>query len=269
MFAMKERLMYADNNDKDAEIERLKIELMICSQTSNAVERDLRIRLSVADREIAQLRDRLHDSESAIRQMRSNFDSIEAERVSRRIEKRACMDSFGRLGTLSFSGNTSAEELHHGHEGESDIGDLEEEERALARGSEAAGDAMGSSDCESESKESLLLQNPNGLNVSTFIPVAKKRKLSYKSSSDGTIAETKEEHWETMFSLLLQFDAEHKHCNVPQRYKFILSNGSTPCLGRWLQFQRVLQRKNRMRADRLARMQALVDSGKLFWDFNL
>lgn len=265
MFAMKERLMYTDTADKDAEIERMKIELMICTQTSNAVERDLRLRLSLADREIAQLRDRLHDSESAIRQMRSNFDSIEAERVSRSVDKRTCMDTFSRLPhALDFSGNSSS-----GHEGESEMGDLEEEERALARGSEAAGDAMGSSDCESDSKDSVRLQGQNGLNESTFIPVAKKRKLSYKSSSDGAIAETKEEHWETMFSLLLLFDAEHKHCNVPQRYKFILSNGSTPCLGRWLQFQRVLQRKSRMRADRLARMQALVDSGKLFWDFNL
>ena len=267
MFAMEERGVYADSGETELEVDRLKMELMLCTETAAAVERDLRIRLNQSEREVIQLRERLHDSESAIHKMRANHESAEAERLAKKKARRSAADSFNRMSQpLGYSNPLS---VGHDLDGELDCGNQEEKERALAIGTEAAGDSLCSSDSDNDNEDSLLLQNPLGLNASTFIPVAKKRKISSKLSSDGSLVETKEEHWESMFTLLLRFDAEHKHCNVPQRYKYNLIDGSTPCLGRWLQFQRVLHRKSRMRADRLARMQALADDGKLFWDFNL
>ena len=259
---------FTEMDEKESEIELLKVALRKNSETSAAIERDLRLRLCQAEKKISELKDRLR-SEAAINQIHSNYEAAESERLYRKRDRKTCGDTYCLLSEpLCYSGDTSSAEHASMHGDESDVEDRDRN-RAISKISEAARDVRGSSDSEGEIKDSLLLQNPRNLNASTFIPVAKKRKFNVKLHIEGALVETKEEHWETMFSLLLQFDAEHRHCNVPQRHKFILSNGSAPCLGRWLQFQRVLQRKNRMRADRLSRMQALVDAGKLFWDFNL
>lgn len=263
--------IYADAGERMPEIERLEMELMLFRETAASVERDLRLRLSSSEREISQLRDRLSESESAIHQIRSNHDAIEAERLLRKRSRRCAAAAFRTLPLgCSHSLSSSGGQINL-LGSDSEVRDLDEG-RAPADDSMPTGDSINSSDSDNE--ESLLLQNLDELNASTlggvtYIPIAKKRKMSVKLANDGIVSQTKEEHWESMFALLLRFDSEHKHCNVPQRYKFHLLDGNTPCLGRWLQFQRVLQRRNKMRSDRLLRMQALVDDGKLFWDFNI
>ena len=263
--------IYTDTGERMPEIERLEMELILFRETAAAVERDLRLRLSSSEREISQLRERLSESESAIHQIRSNHQALESERLSRKRSRRCATAAFRTLplgcshSLLSTGGQINL------LESDLEVRDLNVE-RAPADGLIPLGDSTNSSDSDTE--ESLLLQNLDELNASTlggvtYIPIAKKRKMTVKLANDGALSQTKDEHWESMFALLLQFDSEHKHCNVPQRYKFHLLDGNKPCLGRWLQFQRVLQRRNKMRSDRLLRMQALVDSGKLFWDFNI
>lgn len=266
--------IYTDAGETALEIERLEMELMQCKETAAAVEGDLRLRLSLSEMVVSQLRDRLNESESTIHQMHSEQEAIQADRLLSKRSKICTAGSF-RL-TMGCSDSSSSSSSSGGQidqlQSESE-GDLDEG-RAFARVSERRGHLMSLSDSDNDNEESLLLQNLDGLNASTlggvtYIPIAKKRKMTVKLANDGLLSETKEEHWESMFALLLRFDSEHKHCNVPQRYKFHLLDGTTPCLGRWLQFQRVLQRKNKMRSDRLFRMQVLVDDGKLFWDFNI
>ena len=242
------------------EIERLKKDLQTRSESFAEIERELRLRLVLANREISHLRNSLHDSESTVQHMRSKMGVIDND-GSLRIDDRSYSTSFN---SGSYRNTSTTSEQYSTHNGSETSNQEEEEQILFAKDSETAGE-----NGDDEDRKSLLLQNPAGLNASNFIPVAKKRKLGVRISVEGNVPETKEECWERMFSLLLRFDAEHSHCNVPQRYKSTQSDGTNICLGRWLQFQRVLQRRNRMQADRLMRMQALVDQGKLLWDFTL
>jgi hypothetical protein len=73
--------------------------------------------------------------------------------------------------------------------------------------------------------------------------------------------------WEVMYSLLLKYQQENGHCNVPFSYKAPgLNDSSRPCnLGAWLNTQRQLKMKNELRDDRAARLQQLVDAGAMNW----
>ena len=59
---------------------------------------------------------------------------------------------------------------------------------------------------------------------------------------------------------------EFGHSNVPDLYRAELDNGSSVLLNRWLSRQKKLQMMATLRPDREARIQELVDSGKVQWD---
>ena len=48
-----------------------------------------------------------------------------------------------------------------------------------------------------------------------------------------------EDRWNEMFEQLVQFNVEHKHCNVPQRFK------DNPQLGTWVETQRAVYNKKK------------------------
>lgn len=81
--------------------------------------------------------------------------------------------------------------------------------------------------------------------------------------------------WETMFGLLLDYGEEHGDCNVPERLKVAKGSPSGELdnqgedgsnLGKWLQRQRHGMKMQSLRADRMVRMQQLVNSGLLVVD---
>ena len=285
MFTVDDEIVVPEMVEKDREIGLLKMNFILHSDAAAAVERELRIRLAASENEIAHLHDRLQESEAALQQMRNDFHNIETQLLLRRESKAGAGEHIDRSSQAAdyshaLSLSSSSGQVNHLQCGRevTKTNNLNEGNAVRRRNSDAHGDALDSSDSDSkngnesenEKEVSLLIQNPKGLNASTFIPIAKKRRMNMKLSNDGVMAGTKKQHWESMFTLLLRFNAEHKHCNVPQRYKFNDSlDGTITCLGRWLQFQRISQKKNRMPPDRLARMQHLVDEGKLFWDFNM
>lgn len=70
-----------------------------------------------------------------------------------------------------------------------------------------------------------------------------------------------DDSWATKFNALLEYEKVHGHCNVP----FYYEDSSMMKLGKWLDKQRQLFKIGSLAPDRLARLQALVDSGKLKW----
>lgn len=82
--------------------------------------------------------------------------------------------------------------------------------------------------------------------------------------------------WKIMYEALLEFGREHGHYNVPRRYVCNLPEGTRSLdethasidkapLGCWLTTQRADRLNNKLKEDRLAMLQALVDQGKLDW----
>ena len=72
--------------------------------------------------------------------------------------------------------------------------------------------------------------------------------------------------WEFMFALLLKWldDPENgkgEHCNVPQRRAY---KGKR--LGFWLHDQRQKKKQSILNRERLAKLQGLVDAGRLSWE---
>lgn len=80
--------------------------------------------------------------------------------------------------------------------------------------------------------------------------------------------------WGIMYSALIKFCEERGHCNVPRRYECQFPPGTVSSdgkpllsaqLGSWLTTQRILKQQNKLRPDRMALLQPLVDEGKLFY----
>lgn len=80
-----------------------------------------------------------------------------------------------------------------------------------------------------------------------------------KSSSDDS-------RWERVFAFLVQYGEEHGNCNVPERYNLVLETGEHIKLGRWLDRQRGHMKRNKMRSDRLKKMEDLMNRGLLIRD---
>lgn len=91
--------------------------------------------------------------------------------------------------------------------------------------------------------------------------------------------------WDMKFEALEKFAIANGHCNIKtgkHMYSYllyvcyiyliqceircILSDGTEANIGTWLNTQRGLKRKDQLRDDKLARMQALVDKGYLSWN---
>ena len=69
------------------------------------------------------------------------------------------------------------------------------------------------------------------------------------------------------YEALINYSLSHGHCNVPHAYSVDLPNGTPDWkLGVWLSTQRHLQKRtNKLRPDRAAKLQDLVDKNLLKW----
>ena len=81
--------------------------------------------------------------------------------------------------------------------------------------------------------------------------------------STGSVSQ---DDWNVKFRGLCDYIQEFGHSNVPDLYRAELDNGSSVLLNRWLSRQKKLQTMATLRPDREARVQELVDSGKVQWD---
>ena len=72
--------------------------------------------------------------------------------------------------------------------------------------------------------------------------------------------------WDMKFKALCTYIQEYGHSNVPDLYRAELDNGSSVLMNRWLARQKKLQMQGSLRADREAKVQDLVDEGKVAWD---
>ena len=86
--------------------------------------------------------------------------------------------------------------------------------------------------------------------------------LSWDSSHSST---TDDEKWERMLCALRSYAEEFGNCNISSCQEYPLQDGTIVKLGAWLSQQRHHKKKNKLRADREAKLQALVDEGKLQW----
>ena len=80
-----------------------------------------------------------------------------------------------------------------------------------------------------------------------------------------------DEKWNQYYSLMIQYgDTHNGDCNVPQKYSVKMSDGTSVRLGIWLRCQREHKKRNdpRMTKERVSKLQALVDDGRLLWDFD-
>ena len=71
--------------------------------------------------------------------------------------------------------------------------------------------------------------------------------------------------WLHMLDILLRYCEENGDCQVPSNYDFCLGDGTVIKLGAWLSQQRHLKKKGKIPAEREAKLQELVDMGKLRW----
>lgn len=92
----------------------------------------------------------------------------------------------------------------------------------------------------------------------------KKRKIT-KREEDKSTDNSDSSRWGIMFKALLDFGKEKSHYNAPINCESVQPDGSVLMLGTWLSTQRQLMRKNKLRPDRQAKLQTLVDEGKLQW----
>ena len=72
--------------------------------------------------------------------------------------------------------------------------------------------------------------------------------------------------WNHMYELICQYGEREGNCNVPERYNVISDTGEVFKLGRWLDRQRGHIKRNKVRIDRLEKLQVLVDRGLLIHD---
>jgi len=79
------------------------------------------------------------------------------------------------------------------------------------------------------------------------------------------------ERWELMYTALVRYGEENSHCNVPHHIGFTLDEGgdngptSLVRLGFWLGTQRKYKKAGKLKPEYEARLQELVNEGKLKW----
>jgi len=74
-----------------------------------------------------------------------------------------------------------------------------------------------------------------------------------------------DEKWDIMLDALNRYASQYGHCNLSAGQEYTIDDGSSVKLGAWLSQQRHHKKKGKLRADREAKLQLLVDEGKLFW----
>lgn len=80
---------------------------------------------------------------------------------------------------------------------------------------------------------------------------------------ETTVIRSKEQRWNLAYDALVQYGHEYGHCNVPRAYECVLKDGYVLKLGLWLHSQRDFFRNNRLKQDRLDRLNRLVERGML------
>jgi len=74
-----------------------------------------------------------------------------------------------------------------------------------------------------------------------------------------------DDKWDGMLEALIRYSEKFGHCNLSSGLEFDIYDGTTVKLGAWLSQQRHHHKKGKLRADREAKLQVLVDKGKLNW----
>jgi len=76
---------------------------------------------------------------------------------------------------------------------------------------------------------------------------------------------SEDDKWNKMLEILVRYCQQYGHCNVSSAHETVSATGNTIKLGAWLSQQRHHHKKGKLRADREAKLQVLVDDGKLNW----
>ena len=113
---------------------------------------------------------------------------------------------------------------------------------------------------------------------SDSLPVDRKRRLQSLVDEgkldwylDAAEVNRDDAKWDMMYSLLVKYGRENDgDCNVPRSYVATLEDGTSVKLGAWLKDQRKTisnfkLSNTRLFLDRKAKLQVLVDAGKLKW----
>ena len=74
-----------------------------------------------------------------------------------------------------------------------------------------------------------------------------------------------DEKWDIMLEALVRYSQEKGHCNLSSCHEYAIYDGTTVKLGAWLSQQRHHKKKGKLRPDREAKLQVLVEQGKLQW----
>lgn len=83
-----------------------------------------------------------------------------------------------------------------------------------------------------------------------------------EGAEDGADPISLDAKWNMNFNDLLAYGSSHGDYNAPRDY---LTPDTKSSLGRWLETQRGRRRRGTLRADRLEKLQTLVDKGQLWW----
>jgi hypothetical protein len=78
-------------------------------------------------------------------------------------------------------------------------------------------------------------------------------------------ASKRDQNWDSQFEALLAYSGKYNHCNVRPGYTVDIDEKVGVNLYAWLALQRRHKKHNKLRPDRLRKLQRLVDAAKLSW----
>ena len=82
------------------------------------------------------------------------------------------------------------------------------------------------------------------------------------------LGRTHKDTWDMRYEALVEYGEAHGGgCNISQLFK-CNQHGKEIGLGQWLRYQRQCKKNNNLNSDREAKLQKLVDEGKLSWKDN-
>jgi hypothetical protein len=74
--------------------------------------------------------------------------------------------------------------------------------------------------------------------------------------------------WDLKYEALVKLSKIHGTCNInTAAQKCVIADGSEVNIGTWLNTQRQMKKRGKLRADKLQKLQDLVDKGLLTWEF--
>lgn len=108
-------------------------------------------------------------------------------------------------------------------------------------------------------QQSAMQQQHRQQHQASTIAEAAALELSRQSASK------RDQNWDSQYEALLAYSAKFNHCNVRPGYTVDIDEKLGVNLYAWLALQRRHKKHNKLRPDRLRKLQHLVDSGKLSW----